>query len=436
MPQDLATVLIKEKEIVKEMEQKINCQKDDIKKLIAETIEIFTTLCNKKKDDLINQFDEQLWIFKTNFSLFRQEIKKFYGVPIHAQDNLDAATNKMISDANELETSEEFQIFINNLKCQIENLEHLKACDDDKLSQHRESIKNLSMLIKDQIDLKPRVNIDNAKAYFTKLFDDNLTNFFEIDFYLLDSVQPITLQDGINSVILKNSDEVHMLKGWLNEHSSDVSFKLLYRAQGEDCDLKELHSMWKDVAHTVILAKSKEGVVGGYSDQSWELSEAQKFSSAAFIFSITNKEKYVKHPKVRGNLLSSETIKIAFGETPDFMINQVGNNHCELTFAPCSFRNQEIFCLTKPNCHKNVINQTQCIVKEVEVFQVSYPGIEDNKLPHEPLGELKQNYDYGMRHLPSLNSSQSSSQSSKSDNYQNDKEPKKKSRSYGNLPRK
>jgi len=118
------------------------------------------------------------------------------------------------------------------------------------------------------------------------------------------------------------------------------------------------------------------------------------------------------------------------------MINQVGNNHCELTFAPCSFRNQEIFCLTKPNCHKNVINQTQCIVKEVEVFQVSYPGIEDNKLPHEPLGELKQNYDYGMRHLPSLNSSQSSSQSSKSDNYQNDKEPKKKSRSYGNLPRK
>ncbi|CAM9832392.1 unnamed protein product [Choristocarpus tenellus] len=97
---------------------------------------------------------------------------------------------------------------------------------------------------------------------------------------------------GGSSVLGKQRECDGSIRSWLREHlpsSTTGRLKLLYRASRDGFNACSFHERCDDVECTVVLVRCGEGVVGGYTDQSWS-GKGGKQSKKAFVFSLLDYE--------------------------------------------------------------------------------------------------------------------------------------------------
>jgi len=83
------------------------------------------------------------------------------------------------------------------------------------------------------------------------------------------------------------------LKKWLAPSNQHLKLKLLYRGSRDGMTADAFHEKCDNHASTLTIAKSNLGkVFGGYSDQTWNVTNNYKASQKTWLFSIDEKQKF------------------------------------------------------------------------------------------------------------------------------------------------
>jgi len=72
-----------------------------------------------------------------------------------------------------------------------------------------------------------------------------------------------------------------------------VSFKLLYRGTRDGFTADKFHTLCDNKKNTVTLVTSTlKKIFGGFAEENWNITSNYKNSKNAFLFSITEKDKF------------------------------------------------------------------------------------------------------------------------------------------------
>ena len=104
-----------------------------------------------------------------------------------------------------------------------------------------------------------------------------------------------------DSLIIKNKENILMIKGWISL-KSEVRFKLLYRATRDGDSAINFHLKCDDKCPTICIIKLENGrIIGGYTRIPWKSEDKCYISDeCAFIFSVNSKEKYNLKKELKG----------------------------------------------------------------------------------------------------------------------------------------
>jgi hypothetical protein len=110
--------------------------------------------------------------------------------------------------------------------------------------------------------------------------------------------------DPFNSVILTKNQSMDLIK--LCEFSQKDKWSLLYRGSRDGFTAKDFHEKCDGKPNTLAIFKAKDSsfLFGGYTAIAWEYLSQGRYKSdpAAFIFSLTNKDKKSFKSKIQPNL--------------------------------------------------------------------------------------------------------------------------------------
>jgi len=170
----------------------------------------------------------------------------------------------------------------------------------------------------------------------------------------------------IDSKIIKTGQQMRLLKKWISAGS--VKFKLIYRGSRDGYTSQTFHDKCDKYKNTVTLAHSNHGkIFGGFVDIDWIGTGIYKQTPNAFLFSLSDKEKYnLKSPQY-AICSTSESLPI-FGGGNDF--NLVAN--CDTVNT--SYSNFGHTYDPKGKTKESLTGGYNFMTKEVEVFHVEYTG--------------------------------------------------------------
>ena len=105
----------------------------------------------------------------------------------------------------------------------------------------------------------------------------------------------------IDSLIIKNQNELKMIKNWIKPNQ-EIYFELIFRATRDGDSSKNFYSKCENNSPTITIIKIDNGrIIGGYTTIPWKLENNSYISDEnAFIFSIDSKEKYNLKEKLKG----------------------------------------------------------------------------------------------------------------------------------------
>jgi len=249
---------------------------------------------------------------------------------------------------------------------------------------YKDAIKSLWRGLLQQTQLQPIVYLQKMKDSFSSLFSSQATGLFDKNLIMKNQFQPLTLLIEVDSVILRTSKNIEMLRKWLNESQpEDVEFKLLYRATGETFATNELRSKCNDQDHLVIIFELMTGEVKGcYITQFLSTDEKQKHISNTFAFDITNKRKY---PMGSDILITDMMNGFSIGNSYEIVISQRSFDSVNGSKATVQF-NPRLF--TTDNKKSKSTFSGAILVENVEVFQIQYPGIKKPEVVKTQLPQL------------------------------------------------
>lgn len=166
----------------------------------------------------------------------------------------------------------------------------------------------------------------------------------------------ITLPKNIRSDIL-NHESYALLTQWIpNLNKDNYTLNRLFQATRDGCHPEPFINSVSDNKPTVILAISKEGnIFGGYTEQSWD---NPMEDSNAFLFSISNKEKYLVQESKRAIEWNTNII-VRFGTTDLIIADDCLNRPSSTSVGSRIYK------------MRHSLNPTQEIafyLKEIEVF--------------------------------------------------------------------
>jgi len=294
LPEHLVKTLSKEPEQLVKLSQHIESQKILVDSIIQELIKKFTTICNKKRDELRNLLDRQLIDFRFNYQFFEKQLKKNF-----ASDNdeslfpgKEAITQKINACIN----GNQLFAFIKDIKTDFLEASRRKeevARDINILKV----LENLSDQLQKQASLLPTLIDPTDAASFDadSLLKEKTTKMFEEAFELEDEIFDLSLSFGQslpNSRIVKKAQEAALLKRWVDP-KKNISFKLLYSGHKDGWMAADFHKKCDGKVNTLTIILSNQGkVFGGFLDKAWNQSENYIITEKSWLFSLTSKEKY------------------------------------------------------------------------------------------------------------------------------------------------
>ena len=166
------------------------------------------------------------------------------------------------------------------------------------------------------------------------------------------------------SKILNNKDEVIMISNWIKPNSK-IKFNLLYQISRDGDNISTFYNKVKDKCPTLIIVKSKSGYkFGGYTTNTWELTNNYKKDELAFLFSLNKKKKYnIKNKEIQYAIRGHKDY-FAFGSGADLWI-----------YDKCTSRSDNGCCCSSYNTtlqYELNGGQEYFYVDELEVYNVEF----------------------------------------------------------------
>lgn len=117
---------------------------------------------------------------------------------------------------------------------------------------------------------------------------------FDELFELKDGIDDIASGDSFPKSSLIKAVEWKNFKKWLPKEFANKKIKLVYHGKKDGMTANSFHSKVNGKGATICVMKSKNHnkIFGGFLDKDWGSSNGPIQSDKAFLFSITNKEKY------------------------------------------------------------------------------------------------------------------------------------------------
>jgi len=144
----------------------------------------------------------------------------------------------------------------------------------------------------------------------------------------------------------------------------------LYRGSRDGFTTTAFHKNVGSVKPTITLVESNlKKIFGGFTDQNWEVTSNYKQTTNAFLFSVTDKEKYnLKSSGSSQATFSNANYLPTFGGGHDFHLSQNGNQN---STNYCNFGHSYE---TNGKVKEDLAGAYNFQIKDLEVFQVEYTG--------------------------------------------------------------
>jgi len=238
----------------------------------------------------------------------------------------------------------------------------------------------MAEILKEQAKNLPKISFleESTLDELIKDFREEVHPFFESQLSIANPISEFnsTSSVSIDSKIIK-SEQARMLKKWVTDGSA--KFKLVYRGSRDGFTASAFHAKCDKIKPnvTIIQSNSSNKIFGGFTDQDWTATNNYKNSSNAFVFSITEKEKFFLKPNMQVNSTYGHVSYLAcFGSGFDFYLcdncNTVNSSYSNLGTAYDS----------KGKVKETLSGTYNFTVKEIEVYQVEYSGqllVKDDK---------------------------------------------------------
>jgi len=225
--------------------------------------------------------------------------------------------------------------------------------------------------LKTQASTMPVINFSvesNVDSLLKEFKEDYVKPYFEEQLSIQNAICEVNLANivMIDSKIVKSSEHSRLLKKWISNGS--VKFKLIFRASRDGFTPQAFHDKCDKYKNTVTIVQSNHGkIFGGFVDSDWAVTNNYKSTPNAFLFSLSDKEKYPVKSEQHA-IYSNSTYLATFGGGFDFCLAANCNT------ANTSYSNFGHSYDTKGKAKESLVGGYNFTTKEIEVFQVTFTG--------------------------------------------------------------
>jgi len=235
----------------------------------------------------------------------------------------------------------------------------------------KNALKDMSEVLKEQTVNFPKLNflLESNLSDLVKDFSEQIHPFFNEQLSIANSIFEFNSTNAVNidSKLIKG-EQASLLKKWIS--NGTVRFKLIYRGTRDGFSASTFHSKCDKFKPTVSIIQSNNNkIFGGFTDQDWTNSGNYKSSCNAFVFSITDKEKFFLKPSMEQySIMASASYLVAFGGGHDFCLSDNCNS------VNSSYSNFGHSYETNGKPKEFLTGSYNFTVKEIEVYTVGYTG--------------------------------------------------------------
>ena len=249
---------------LKEMMNKINENKENLKLEIQKIFTKLRNVINEREDTLLYEVDKQFDEIYFNENIIKENEK----LPNKIKSSIEKGKylSKEWDNDNNLITIINNCINVENNIKEINKInESMKKCNDSKY---------LKVIIREQ-ELN---TIINSLQIFGKIY-----------------ISGIIFNDSL--IINKNNIYIENLISWINS-TKKFKTELLYRKSRDGDDYETFHRLCDKQGTTIVLIKSNEGfIIGGYTPLNWDTNSGWIKDNDTFVFSLTNGKVFRKSAK-------------------------------------------------------------------------------------------------------------------------------------------
>ena len=259
--------------------------------------------------------------------------------------------NEIILEIKEIEKSidEKVEEFKSKIETLNKKLKEKDTIIEDYKSQLNNLSKNYNMLKKRVENNKPKINNIQKKNNVPKIPKNPIGSY----------------------ILLEN--EINLIKDWLNNNQiygnikyENISFELLYRASRDGDSASKFHELCDGKGPTIIFVKNEDDMrYGGYTSIPWNDFNEYESDPFSFLFSLTNKEKFVLNNENDKNAVyHSKTCGPAFGE-----------NQNDLFIPDNCFKCKKFKCYSNSFVYDNnkmYNGKISFLIKDYEVYLVKF----------------------------------------------------------------
>jgi len=361
-PGGLVDFLAYEETKTKALAKHIEREKQRVQHSFNSLLEEFTMLCHHKKEEILSKLDMQLILLKNNYAFYKSKIDKYYH-----NKNQDFDKDSLIEKINQCQNTLEMEILVKNIKEDI-----LKSNDSDnylsKEEEIKEGLKNFAQELNRQSNAIPRSTL-NDLTIIQKSFEEVkklMEEFSEIN----DPITEISGRDlSLDSKIITKAQDSALLRKWLVMSGKTNKPRLLYRGSRDGFDANTFHTKCDDAEATLTIVKSTSGnIFGGYSDQSWKVTNNYKTSNNCWLFSIDHKEIYPVKKNNTQAIYTYSSYGPTFGGGHDLYIYLYANGSGSYSNLGHSYECNSS--LNPTEKQSRLAGSYQFAIEEVEVYAV------------------------------------------------------------------
>ena len=224
--------------------------------------------------------------YELKYNLENLQKNRFFKIFINIEEIMRELENKIKKSKIIEETNILYLIIpigltiINEIILEIKEIE-IKT--EEKIEEYKNIIEKLNEKLKEK----------------DKIIEENKKIIESLNKKLNEKKEENKLLNFQNSSEILKEDEIDLVINWLknnkdNNKYENISFELLYRATRDGDSASKFHELCDGKGPTIIFVKNEDDFrYGGFTSKKWKSSGEYESDPSSFLFSLTNKEKYL-----------------------------------------------------------------------------------------------------------------------------------------------
>ena len=144
-----------EDELIAKVSTRIETEKVKVENSFEGLIQNFTTLCNKAKQEIFSNLDNQLINIRSNYRYYKRKVNKYYGKQIESEDIELTTERGIVTAINKCETVADLECLVKQINDEMAENKYLDSLDD-RTNGMNEILAELKHFIKTQGELLPK----------------------------------------------------------------------------------------------------------------------------------------------------------------------------------------------------------------------------------------------------------------------------------------